>query len=381
MTPELVKLYNCFSFISKIRHSARSFNMCNSVKVFPAANGDCFLIRIKEEIGIINIIIDGGKGQLCHSELKDEFIQLEENKQRVNLLIVTHIDDDHIAGIIKLYQDKEINTSIIDKVWFNSGTLISSKLSGVEMSNREIPIIFDHASRKMSVRQGMTLEEILEKSDTWHKDLVSSGQIHNLDGITIKILSPNNETLEELNSKWDLEIEKMTKKRSKKRKMASTTDYHKTIDELCAEDFEEDPSLFNKSSIAFLLEYKKYKLLMLGDSHPSIIVTSLKNLGYSEENKLKIDVMKISHHASKKNTCSELLKLLDCEKFIISSDGSKHGLPNKQSLARIVRIMDKPVTFYFNYSSMNKIFSSQECIDNNITCVYLDSNNDYIVGD
>lgn len=355
--------------------------MCNSIKVFPAANGDCFLIKIKEKTGIKNIIIDGGKGELCHKELKDEFIKIEENEQRVDLLIVTHIDDDHIAGIIKLYEDKEINTSIIDRVWFNSGTLISSNLSGVAKSDREIPISSSYESKKMSVKQGTTLEGILEKSGTWHKNLLSSGQIHTLGDITLKILSPDIETLKELNSKWDSEIEKMKKKRLKKKKMSSNTDYHKTIDELCAEEFEEDSSLTNKSSIAFLLEYEEYKLLMLGDSHPSIIFASLKNLGYSEGNKLKIDSMKISHHASKKNTCSELLNLLYCEKFIISSDGSRHGLPNKQSLARIVKTMDKQVTFYFNYSSMNKIFSSQERKDNNITCIYLNSSNDYTVGD
>ncbi|MFB7637683.1 MBL fold metallo-hydrolase [Peribacillus butanolivorans] len=354
--------------------------MRNHIKVFPAANGDSFLIRVKDELGIKNIIIDGGKGELCHLMLKNEFKQLEGNNQRVNLLIVTHIDDDHIAGIIKLYKDKNINTSIIDKVWFNSGTLISSELNEDEGNNRDFPITSDESSRKMSVKQGETLEGILEETGVWHKELISSGQLHNIDGITLRILSPDIKTLQELNSKWDSELKKLVKKRLKKKMMASNTDYHKAINELCSEVFEEDPSLFNKSSIAFLLEYKNYKLLMLGDSHPSIIASSLRTLGYSEENKLRVDTMKISHHASKKNTSPELLKLIYCEKFIISSDGSKHGLPNKQSLARIVRSMDKPVTFYFNYNSMKKIFSYEECKENNITCVYLNRDNDYTVG-
>lgn len=303
---------------------------------------------------------------------------MEEKNLRVDLLVITHIDDDHIAGIIKLYQDNEINTSIIDKVWFNSGTLISSEISGIDMCNREIPL--NPLSRKMSVRQGLTLERTLQKSDCWHKELVYYGQLHNIEDITFKILSPDIETLKELNIRWDSEIEKIENNSIRKKKMSSNTDYHKTINELCAEEFEEDTSLFNRSSIAFLLEYENYKLLMLGDSHPSIIVTSLKKLGYSEENKLKIDIMKISHHASKKNTSTELLRLLDCTEFIISSDGSKHGLPNKQSLARIVSIMNKPVTFYFNYSSMSKIFSTQECEEHNITCIYLNDNNDSTVG-
>lgn len=357
--------------------------MCIKIKVFPAANGDSFIISVKDELGIKNIIIDGGKGELCHLMLKNEFKQFEDNNQRVNLLIVTHIDDDHIAGIIKLYKDKNINTSIIDKVWFNSGTLISSELNKDEdeEKNRDFPITSDASSRKMSVKQGETLEGILEETGVWHKELIFSGQFYEIGGITLRILSPDIKTLQELNNKWESELNKLVKKRLKKKMMASNTDYHKTINELCSEAFEEDQSLFNKSSIALLLEYKNYRLLMLGDSHPSIIANSLRDLGYSENNKLRVDTMKISHHASKKNTSPELLKIIDCEKFIISSDGSKHGLPNKQSLARIVQSMDNPVTFYFNYKSMKKIFSHEECKENNITCVYLNSDNDYTVGD
>jgi beta-lactamase superfamily II metal-dependent hydrolase len=352
--------------------------MCNSIKVFPAANGDCFLIRIKDETGYKHILIDGGKGVLCHSNLKKEFKNLEDHKQRIDLLVVTHIDDDHIAGIIKLYQDKKINKSIIDRVWFNSGVLISSELSGEIIRNREIPL--NPLSNKMSIRQGLTLERNLQESDSWHKKLILSGQQHKLGEVKFKILSPDKQTLEELNIKWDLEIEKMNSKKRRRKKMSSSTDYHKTIEELFAEEFKEDNSLFNRSSIAFLLEYGNYKLLMLGDSHPTVILNSLKNMGYSEEKKLKVDIMKISHHASKKNTCNELLNFIECTEFIISSDGSKHGLPNKESLARIVSIMKEPVTFYFNYSSLNKIFSSEECKDKNITCIYLNSNNNYTVG-
>ncbi|MRG87914.1 ComEC/Rec2 family competence protein [Salinibacillus xinjiangensis] len=354
--------------------------MCKYIKVYPAANGDSFLIRIKDDSDIKNIIIDGGKGELCHLMLKNEFEQMENNNQRVNLLVVTHIDDDHIAGIIKIFKDKKVNTSIIDRVWFNSGTLIASELKGDKGSNFNFPIASDESSRKMSVRQGETLEGILEETGVWHKKLISTGQFYDDDGIILRVLSPDIETLKELNEKWDSELKKIVKKRMKKKMMSSATDYHKSINELAAELFEEDSSLFNKSSIAFLLEHENFRLLMLGDSHPSTIVNSLRNLGYSDENKLRVDIMKISHHASKKNTSPELLKLIDCEKFIISSDGSKHGLPNKESLARIIQSMDKPVAFYFNYNLMKKIFSPEECQENNITCVYLNRDNGYTVG-
>lgn len=353
--------------------------MCNFIKVFPAANGDCFLIKVGSESDYKYILIDGGKGVICHQKLKKEFKSLEEHEQRIDLLVLTHIDDDHIAGILKLYEDEEINTSIIEKVWFNSGTLLSNKLSDVEIAGREIPL--PTLSRKMSVRQGKTLEGRLQLSNSWYKELIYTGQKYYLDDIEICILSPDIETLRKLNITWEKEIAKMNVKKAKRKKMSSVTDYHKSFAEFCMGEFEEDKSLFNRSSIAFLLKYKDYKILMLGDSHPSIIVASLKELGYSVENKLKVNVMKVSHHGSKKNTSTELLNMLDCTNFIVSTDGSKHGLPNKQSLARVVSAMGKPVNFYFNYISMKKVFSLEECEEHQISCIYLNDNNNYIVRD
>lgn len=350
--------------------------MSVKIKVFPAANGDAILIRVKNR----NLIIDGGKGQLCHNMLINEIKLIEEDNQIIDLLVVTHMDDDHIAGIIKLYNDKEIKTSIFNKVWFNSGSLISYKISGKEITNREIPL--NPMSREMSIKQGLTLEKNLQMSKAWQRELVCSEQVYNLDGgITITILSPDLDTLIELNDKWEAEKIKIEEKIKRNRKMSSTNDYNRKVDELFDEDFVEDNALFNKSSIAFLLECEGYRVLMLGDSHPSIVVESLKKLGFSERNKLKVNVMKVSHHGSKRNTSNELLRMIECTRFIISTDGSKHGLPNKRSLARIVKVMKEPVTFYFNYDAMKSIFSPEDIEENNITCVYLSDRDNYTVRD
>jgi beta-lactamase superfamily II metal-dependent hydrolase len=350
--------------------------MTVTIKVFPAANGDSFLLRIKNK----NLIIDGGKGELCHNMLVNDIKLIENKNQIIDLLIVTHMDDDHIAGIIKLYNETDIDSSIFKKVWFNSGSLISSKFSGKEITSREIPL--NPLSREMSVKQGLTLEKKLQMSEAWQRELICAGQIYNLgEGITITTLSPDLDTLIELNNKWEVEKEKIEERIKRKRMMSTTNDYDRKVDELFDEDFVEDNALFNKSSIAFLLECEGYRVLMLGDSHPSIVVESLTRLGFSEKNKLKINVMKVSHHGSKRNTSNELLRMIECTRFIISTDGSKHGLPNKRSLARIVKVMEEPVTFYFNYDSMNRIFSPKDIEENNITCVYLSDSDDYIVGD
>lgn len=125
-------------------------------------------------------------------------------------------------------------------------------------------------------------------------------------------------------------------------------------------EFKEDDAVHNGSSIAFILEIEDKKMMFLGDAHPSVIVDSLKQLRYSKDRKLKIDLMKVSHHGSKANTSDELLDMIECDKFIISTDGSKHGLPNKETIARIVNKHEK-CKIYFNYPKLiDDVFNEDE---------------------
>ena len=49
------------------------------------------------------------------------------NKERIDLLIFSHIDDDHIRGCIRYLQDE--GKKLIDKVWINgSGTSVYSNM-------------------------------------------------------------------------------------------------------------------------------------------------------------------------------------------------------------------------------------------------------------
>ena len=64
-----------------------------------------------------------------------------------------------------------------------------------------------------------------------------------------------------------------------------------------------------------------------------------------------MDYVKLSHHAGIKNINYELLSLIKCKNFIISSDGQNHDLPNKATLAELILLKGKGVNFYFNYPS------------------------------
>ena len=82
-----------------------------------------------------------------------------------------------------------------------------------------------------------------------------------------------------------------------------------------------------------------------------MLETALKPLADAEGGKLRIDLMKISHHGSKANTSKTFPELIDCTRFAVSTNGSgRHSHPNAESIARFLAAdKDRLKTLYFNY--------------------------------
>ncbi|WP_449402621.1 hypothetical protein [Exiguobacterium artemiae] len=133
-------------------------------------------------------------------------------------------------------------------------------------------------------------------------DLIVCGNEYVMNETTkIKILSPTEETLKKLAIKWDEYFNKHNKTEKYK---AGQSDYKLSVEELLKSKFKEDTSLANSSSIVMLIEAAEKKILMTADALPSQIIKGLRNLGYNEENKIKLDLFKIPHHGSKKTLTS-----------------------------------------------------------------------------
>lgn len=344
------------------------------IKFLPAFNGDCILISFEYEGKSKNILIDGGVPRAYQRHLKPQLEELIQKGENIDLLIVTHIDDDHIGGIKELYQDTGFSKDFIKEVWFNSGDLLSDYFNTKRDPARAVEIIKDDQT-SMSVGQGNTLEKaLIKEKSNWIQEItcVFEGKINFL-GLSITVLSPNEEQLKKLHDHWETEM-------NKKVKMSKEhDDFNIPISELVNRKFNEDKAIPNGSSIALLLEADNKSILLLGDAHPSIISNSLEKLQLaSEGNKLKLDLVKVSHHASKGNTSPKLLSLIECNKFVISTDGSQHGLPDKEAIARIIASHNNS-TIYFNYDEISKgIFTSEDKESYVFNCSLL-SESDYTI--
>lgn len=340
-----------------------------AISFLKAFNGDCIHINYYHEGSPLNLIIDGGisktysyrnpkrKSEIVYGELYHLIKSIQDSEQNVDLLILTHVDEDHIAGILKWIKSDSIFKKTVKEVWFNSGSIIKKEFEKNINSDydNELRLELDYDNTDTSIRQGVKFEQFIRDNNIWKEKLIQSLDKIPFSGLEFTILSPNEDKLNRLLGKWK-------KEKPNSLDTSDTNDYNTSIKDHIKQDtaFKEDASIHNGSSIAFILRYGSNKMLFLGDSHPTIIVDALKSLNYSTSNKLDVDFTKLSHHGSQSNTNKELLDLLECNNFIISSNGDKHNLPHKRCLSRVINQREK-CQLFFNYPELiNDIFSKED---------------------
>ncbi|PQP83252.1 hypothetical protein C0Q44_00525 [Paenibacillus sp. PCH8] len=385
------------------------------IEVFPASEGDAFLLSFDET----HILIDVGVYNTYHNFVKARIESLAKDLGKIDLMVVTHIDQDHIEGAIELITENGSSTESsliqIDQVWHNSYRHLQfSKENQLKEAEKEIlrEIISNgkkhikqtsNESQEISAKQGSSLASLLLAGRySWNSSF--QGEAINLDSFdnvsfpnfSLRLLSPDTSKLERLSKKWEKELlkKKYNFTFSKDKifddafefglLMGSSTEEKESHiqisrekiqwDVLLSEDDEKnDKSPTNGSSIAFIIEAQKKKMLFLGDAHQDIVIKQLENIKEESEDRIYFDLVKISHHGSSNNTNTKLLNLIDCPKFIISTDGSKHGHPDLSTLAKIIQnSRGNEIKIYCNYITQNsKIVEDLiEKNNNNCTIVY-----------
>lgn len=298
-----------------------------------------------------NVFIDSGFERTFRFVLGDEIKEIEKDNEVIDLWILTHIHDDHIGGVIKyldLIKTGEFK-DIVNQWYYNIPRFYSISNSSLKISSSK------------SISQGDIIYEYLKMNERI-SDIDVTCEIPEIDlfGMKLTILSPSVEKLNKLREKYPFgsinELEKSEITSISEAKAPKPNDYKIRLVDFNIEDFTEDNSIENGSSISMITEYNKKKILWLADSHPSDVVASLKKLGYSNDNQLECDWVKVSHHGSTGNNSTELYDLIKCNNYLLSANSeNKHNLPFKKCIARILRSenrdLDLKYNLYFTYNN------------------------------
>ena len=352
---------------SAITHTRKKLIM--RIKFLKASKGDCFLISFTDDSDVSrNILIDGGMRETYfdstnnhEGQLKLEIDRIRKDKEKIDLLILTHIDNDHILGLLKWFEMDSNVHKLVENVWFNSGKLIAEYLKEPENPDLELDLKIVRTTNT-GVNEAIEFEKYLLDNKIWKRKIVLSGAVLNEKGVYIQLLSPNNEQLRKLL------IEYKKKTGDPAYTGGSSKDWNVSFKDLIEDEAlnykkPKDDSPKNQSSITFILTMENRSFLFLADAPSDEIVIALHKMGYNKDNQLGVEFMKVSHHGSKNNTCDELLEIVKTDNYLISTDSSSHGHPNKRTLARILK-SNPNATFHFNYEHVKDgVVNRQDFID------------------
>ena len=338
-----------------------------NIKFIKALKGDCILIAFEDSNHVPkNILIDGGMDEAyydsssnLHGELKNEIDQIRNKRENIDLLVLTHIDNDHICGLLKWFEMDNKAHLLIKNVWFNSGKLIAEYFNEPENQDLSVGLnIFKDSNT--GVHEAIEFEKYLIDKKIWERTIVTQNTILEEDGIKIQVLSPSEAQLKKLLREYK------AKTGDDAYTSGHVKDWSEDLESFIQEEkkgdfsFKQDSSVKNGSSITFILTIQEKNFLFLADSPPKEIVKSLKKLGYSEEIPLKVELFKVSHHGSKGNTHKGLLQIIKTDNYVISTDSSSYGHPDKRVLARIISVNPR-ATFHFNYKHVRDgVFSKRD---------------------
>ena len=319
--------------------------------MLPALAGDCIEIKFDGPTPGM-IIIDGGMGKECRFILKKDVCEWKDKNGPVDLAILTHMDNDHIKGFLSLIGDEDFNGDFLSEMWFNYG----DKIEKTTCKEKNRLFISDN-SCLTSRKQGKELYEYLKLKKIPLVAPIVSGMKKTTAQWCIDVLSPSKECLDDYVSSKEYQV--IESEPSDSQTSAKKSDYDCSIEELLNRSFDESSvTRANASSIVVIISENNHNILLLSDTKSSEVERELRARGYSENNPLHVDFVKVSHHGSAHSTSESLIKILDCSNYLISSNWK--GLPTKECLSRIVENVGKAVTFYCNYEPDTKIFTDEE---------------------
>lgn len=385
------------------------------IEMLPANEGDCILVTIPHED--VRILIDGGTSETYTSCLRERLLQIKEEGKGIDLLVVTHIDNDHIGGIIELLKENgsfaESKIIKIQNIWHNSYRHLQFH-KGLETGEAEKQILkkiiaqgvsqemrqFSEGKKEVSALQGTSLAAlILQGGYNWNLQFFGKAvkkqqeKIRLGDACTIEVLFPGQEELERLAEKWKYELKRsrisfqfsedklfddayeyyyrfLAQENNGEKKQISARikecENIKEIEKLAERQGRTDSSKTNAASISLLLEYRGKRILLLADNIAGKIMENGKVSGI-------FDAIKLPHHGSVRNISDEFLTNCVTEKYLISTSSEKYGHPDIETLAKIiVRGAECSKQIYFNYE-IDKIKEFEEKVKGNkqLDIIYL----------
>jgi beta-lactamase superfamily II metal-dependent hydrolase len=320
------------------------------IEMLPAAQGDALWIEYGSSTDVRRVLIDAGV-RATYPAVKARAEQLPAGERRFELLVITHVDSDHIGGAPKLLDDHDLGLEA-DDVWFNAwrhfpgvadmlgpveGEIVSAELDGLGWS--------------WNAAFGGKAVVVPDDGDLPSHTLPG--------GLKLTLLSPTPAGLTRLKDEWKKVVEaaglspgvqdERLEEAAERRGVADLLGDGIDVDALAHEPLQGDRAPANGSTIAFLAEHDGTSCLFTGDSHPDVLEAGLRRLCRERQlERLPVTALKVPHHGSKHNVSLAALELVQTDRYLFSTNGNQTHHPDLQGVARTI-VSSSDATLSFNY--------------------------------
>jgi hypothetical protein len=316
------------------------------VEFLPAAHGDCILVSWGDgsHDGSYWLLIDGGPSH-TYDALRSRVS--EAGVERFEAVVVSHIDADHIDGIIRLLQDEDLPLEIGD-VWFNGRHHLDEAID--RRPRRDLT--------QLGGVEGEILGVLLDDLDLPWNAAFDGGPIVVDDdtrqplpvvelagGLKLTILSPYVREIERLRRAWDKAVRTAGFEPGDRDAALEILHRRRRLQPPTTQLGGDD------SSEAFLVEFDGHAVLLSGDAYHGVISRSLDRLRdeRSADGGVELDLWKLAHHGSRNNTDAGMLRRARCRDFVVSTNGDRFRHPDREAIDLVGRVPDSHL--WFNYRS------------------------------
>jgi beta-lactamase superfamily II metal-dependent hydrolase len=323
-----------------------------SLDVRRAREGDCLLLHFGTSAEPGLAIVDGGPAQVYARHLKPRLQAItaarglpKDQPLPIDLVMISHIDDDHITGILDLTRElvmaKDARSAPLVKirnVWHNTfddilgngaqelATAVSAQFAAAALGGDTGTNGLNVVSAKVlaSVAQGLRLRDDARKlalrvNREFGGGLVmaaaDSAPVDMGHGLMLTVMGPMKGQLVRLQKQHDHFLREHQDQRTPSA-LAEFT----------------DNSIPNLSSIVVLAEVEGKRMLLTGDARGDRIIEGLELVGrLTPGGTLEVDILKMPHHGSARNMEASFLQRVRARHYVFSGNG-EHGNPERETL-------------------------------------------------
>jgi len=323
-----------------------------TLEALKAKHGDALMLHWGDAADPRLALIDGGPSGTWGTALRRRLDALRDarapdDELPIRLLAVSHIDDDHIRGVLdltnRLRERKESHQPLpyrIQELWHNSfddlvggdaDQLFDASVAAVggasHLTHGPPPGVLSRpaASVVASVGQGRELRDdavVLElpvnrPAGPEDRGMMLAGGVGAplIDlgaGVTVRVVGPPRQRVVDLQRTWDSELERLGLAITPAER-ASAAAY---IDE----------SVYNLASLVLLVEAGGKRMLLTGDARGDDILAGLADAELLEDGCCHVDLLKVPHHGSDRNVETGFFRAVTADHYVISGNG-KYGNP------------------------------------------------------